>query len=401
MSGEFAPSGASGKILTNAVAGILAVDSGRTTLDDWLDRSAPPEMRRTLAHLLLTVYRRKVFLEGVLGRFCSRPPRPELHALLLTAMAQAAFQSAIAPESAANVAVSVASAREKGFVNAILRRFLREKPQPGTTPEEVLPPAVCARWKKRFSPEVLNGFAELFLREAEFTFRMERDYEPEFPCEAVASPGKFRFFRAAEPGTVLASGSFRQGKCYIQDPAASMAPSLADEGAEQILDLCAAPGGKTLMLAELAAPGAKITAADVSARRQEQTRANFALRKLPAEVLVSGPEGISGEYDLVLADVPCSNTGVFRRRPDALHRFTGETLLRAATLQKKILEAAAPRVRQGGSLLYSTCSIEEEEDAMQVQGFLERHPEFQLAEERLLLPSLEHDGAYAAKLIRR
>ncbi len=400
MNGNPPPSGASGKILNAAMAGILAVDSGRTTLDDWLDRDAPPELRRTLAHLLLTVYRRKVFLEGVLERFCSRPPRPELHALLLTAMTQAAFQSAIAPESAANVAVSVASIREKGFVNAILRRFLREKPQPESRPEQVLPPFPCARWKKRFSAEELNGFTNAFLGEAEFTFRMEQDYSPDFPCDAVASPGKFRFFRSADPGAVLNSEAFRQGYLYVQDPAASMAPSLANGGEKSILDLCAAPGGKTLMLAELAAPGAKIIAADVSARRQEQTRTNFALRKLLAEVLVSSPEEVSGEFDLVLADVPCSNTGVFRRRPDALYRFSGESLIRAVTLQKKILDAAVPRIKQGGALIYSTCSIEEEEDSRQVRGFLERHPEFRLAEERLLLPGPDHDGAYAAKLIR-
>ena len=154
------------------------------------------------------------------------------------------------------------------------------------------------------------------------------------------------------------------------------------------------------MMAERLAPGAELVAADRSARRQRLTEENFRRRGLRYPVVVSEPEKLSGFFDLVLADVPCSNTGVFRRRPDALWRFGERELAEVTRIQRSILEAAAARVAPGGQLVYSTCSIEPEENELQVAGFLARHPEFARVRGELLLPSEESDGAYAC-LLRR
>ena len=112
------------------------------------------------------------------------------------------------------------------------------------------------------------------------------------------------------------------------------------------------------------------------------------------------PEELAGSYDLVLADVPCSNTGVFRRRPDALWNFSREKLRELVEIQSSILEHAALRTAPGGLLIYSTCSIEKEENSDQVAAFLKKHSDFSLLSERQLFPGPDTDGAFAAVMKR-
>jgi 16S rRNA (cytosine967-C5)-methyltransferase len=168
-----------------------------------------------------------------------------------------------------------------------------------------------------------------------------------------------------------------------------------------VLDLCAAPGGKALMLAEHLADGGILTAADRSARRQELTRENFRRRQLAARIITARPEDIVGKYDLVLADVPCSNSGVFRRRPDALWRFSAKSLQDVMALQQNIITRAAELVAPGGVLICSTCSIESDENDALIAAVLNANAEFSCVEKETLLPDAVHDGAFAAKLRRR
>ena len=106
------------------------------------------------------------------------------------------------------------------------------------------------------------------------------------------------------------------------------------------------------------------------------------------------------QYDAVFADVPCSNSGVFRKRPDVLYRFDEKSLHEVVEIQKKILDNIASAVADNGFLLYSTCSIEPAEDGGQIRNFCLRHIEFELLEERLTLPDVMHDGSYCAVLRR-
>lgn len=242
-----------------------------------------------------------------------------------------------------------------------------------------------------------------FLSPAPFTFRAEREFEPPPEWEGTAVPcrGPFRFFESPKPGLVLDSEAMREGRIYIQDPATTLAASLPGmEPVRRILDVCAAPGGKSLLLSERMKAGTSLVAADRSARRQEQTKENFRRRGLDFAVITAEPRELAGEFDLVLADVPCSNTGVFRRRPDALWRFGAAELRKITVLQHSILDAAAARVAPGGQLVYSTCSIEPEENEQQAERFLAEHPDFTRMASEQLLPSVESDGAYAC-LLRR
>ena len=386
-------SGVSAKILEEAVAGLAAVEAGEANLDDFLDfRLQYPELRRSISNLLFLCFRRKRFLEGWIGRLAARPPRPAMRRLLTAVLAQITFQTGIAPESAVNIAVGLVKhsgkLQEAKFVNAVLRRAL-EQPQPvPEAPELVLPPVLFKRWRKRYSEAELAQLAAALLAQPEFTFRAERGFEPgELAAEAVPAFGEFRFFRACSAARLLESAALRDGRIYIQDPATS-------------LDLCAAPGGKSLMLGERLAGEGRLVAADRSERRQRQTAENFRRRGLDYQVTVADPAELTGEFDVVLADVPCSNTGVYRRRPDVLWRFRPEELEKITALQRRILGEAARLTAPGGQLVYSTCSIEPEENGLQVEAFLKEHPGFERLCERQLLPSAEMDGAYAC-LLRR
>ena len=382
-------------ILTDAVSALEAVNSRRMSLDDYLDQElAHPEYRRTVSDLLFHVFRRQKTLLAGIKAHSKKPPAPAVQNILLTVLAQITFQSGIAKESALNIAVDYTKNNigpfEAKFVNALVRNILREGGIRLTdTPADILPQAVLKRWQERFSEAELLSLTKAFLTPPEFTFRAERNLPPPAGAVETVSFGNFRFYRTGSPGEILASPQLANGEIYIQDPATSLAPSLPDYSkVNHALDLCAAPGGKSL------------TAADRSARRQELTRKNFSLRNLPWRVVAAGADCIEGKYDLILADVPCSNTGVFRRRPDALWRYNGSELARVMHLQREILENIPRLLLPGGQFVYSTCSIEEQENHRQVEHFLKAHPDFTLKAEKQLYPAAEHDGAYAALLIR-
>lgn len=395
-------------VLADAVNVLARVEAGECSLDDALDHSlAHPQLRRTTGSLLFLYFRRKRFVDGWIGMLAPRPPRPRVRRVLAAVLTQIRFQSGIAPESAVNVAVeqvkAIGNANEAKFVNAVLRRAVRELPEADDSPNSVFPPALLKRWLSRYSEAELAAMCDAFLSPASFSFRVENGFEPppEWDAVPVPSRGPFRFFEAGKPGVILESEALRMGRIYIQDPATATAASLPDmEKVTRILDVCAAPGGKSLLLAARMTPGTALIAADRSERRQKQTRENFRCRNLDFAVVTAEPKDLTGEYDLVLADVPCSNTGVFRRRPDALWRFSPRDLREIAALQRSILDAAALRVAPGGQLVYSTCSIEPEENGRQIEAFTVAHPEFSVVTSEQLLPCREHDGAYAC-LLRR
>ena len=198
------------------------------------------------------------------------------------------------------------------------------------------------------------------------------------------------------------------GLYYMQEPSATSAVSVLNpQHGERVLDLCAAPGGKSAAM--LAATGGELNlqATDVEEFRLKPLRENL-LRAGGKQVQVARHDWTSpcpaewqGVFDAVLLDVPCSNSGVLQRRVDARWRLNEEEMTRLAALQLSILEQACVAVRPGGRLVYSTCSIDREEDRAVVDAFLATHKEFSLENEYLALPHREQaDGAYAA-LLRR
>jgi len=391
----------------NTLDALTRIEEAGLVLDDVLDTLRYPDLRRTTASWLFTYFRHKRALQEYLRNFAAKPPAPALQRLLLLAAARMRFQNAVSPQSCANAAVACAKQQfgrgAANFVNAFLRRIARENPDFPV----LLPQAVEERWKKRFSEEEISQFRRCFAEEAPFTYRLcGNSADGAAYGTAIALPPKaanlWRFYQTSDAGKLFEAGLLEKGLIYAQDPAATVAPSLGNDfPVRTILDLCAAPGGKTMLLHDRFS-NAEITACDRSERRLKQAQENFNRHRLSVKTIVAKAEehAIPGSFDLVLADVPCSNTGVFRRRPDALFRFSEAALAEVAALQKEILRSAAQSVAPGGLLLYSTCSIEKEEDSQQVTAFLLEHPAFLKEQEVLLFPSAEHDGAYACALRR-
>ena len=402
--------GTASHILQTAIAGLEWTDNGRS-LDDFLDRT-PENCRNSVGFVLFALYRNRKSIDRLLMQFVRKAPEKKIMALLEVTSAQIFYCRGIAGESAVNVAVDYCrkkiQPKAAGFVNAVLRKMTAQSVPEDFSPEAILPEPVLKHWQKIYTPETVAGLAEAFASRPEAVFRCTGNDLPsdaelaELQAEKLPEPFPgcpFQFCRTENLANVLASPGWTSGKWYIQDPAAALAVTLADfSKVRRTLDICAAPGGKSLMIAELMPPGGMLVAADRSENRQKLTRENFIRRGWDFPTPALPPEKLPDhwqDFDLVLADVPCSNTGVFRRRPDALWRFRENTIADLRDLQIHLLEEAAKRVAPGGQLLYSTCSIDPEENADRCAEFLAAHPEFRDGGGKQLFPSAAHDGAYA------
>lgn len=187
-----------------------------------------------------------------------------------------------------------------------------------------------------------------------------------------------RHVRLSETGDITALPGFAEGEWWVQDLAASLPARLLGEGqGRHVLDLCAAPGGKTMQLASV---GWQVTAVDQSKKRLERLSENLARTGLPAEVIQADLRNWSPEApaDAVLLDAPCTATGIFRRHPDVLHRIGERQIAEMTELQAALLVRAAEWVKPGGALIYATCSLEKAEGEEQVERFLASNPEFTL-----------------------
>jgi 16S rRNA (cytosine967-C5)-methyltransferase len=196
--------------------------------------------------------------------------------------------------------------------------------------------------------------------------------------------------------------SFRDGWFYVQDPGTLLAPrELGVQPGETILDLCAAPGGKTTFLAQLMNNEGKIIACDISEERLKLLRDNCARLGVTCVETTQNSKLIPQnlKFDRILVDAPCSNTGVLRRRVDLRWRISPAEISRLQQTQLELLKFVATKLQPGGVLVYSTCSLEPEENSEVVKEFLSAHAGFKLENERELLPFADNmDGAYIARL---
>lgn len=204
--------------------------------------------------------------------------------------------------------------------------------------------------------------------------------------------------------------SLKNGWCYAQDPSTAHAPRmLAPKPGETVLDACAAPGGKTALLAEQMCNEGRIFACDASPARLTRLRENLTRLKVRnahvhAFDLLSEEVPPFGDllFDRILLDVPCSNSGVMRRRIDVRWRVQEEEFAVLAETQRRIVESALRFLKPGGTLVYSTCSIDPDENQSVIKAVLEAHPDLEMIESRLVFPPKDQtDGAYAARLVRK
>jgi 16S rRNA (cytosine967-C5)-methyltransferase len=396
-------------------------------LSDMAGGSADRGPAQNLFYAALRHWRRT---DAALRPLIERAPRVRLQALLAIAGAEMienpdAATAAIV-DNAVEQAKRLLSESEARLVNAVLRRAapaLREAPVPApeASPEELAeyfshPTWLVKRWMGEFGAESTRRLLEWNQSTAHVHVRWRSATPPPAGLEATPWAGWYRLAhgRWADIQAALAAGH-----CYLQDPATRLGPTLAAPAAgEQWLELCAAPGGKTLQLADLMGKGRIVAVDRVGGRmkRFEENVARWRAAGLATEIATVGgdvldlkPEelaarGLPTQFDGVFIDVPCSNTGVIRHRIDTKWRLKPEDFDQLAEVQLRMLTAAARFVGPGGKLVYSTCSLEPEENADVIEAFLgsEAGRGFALEESAAGHPwEHGHDGAGTFRLRRK
>jgi 16S rRNA (cytosine967-C5)-methyltransferase len=359
-----------------------------------------------------------------------RGQKPALQNLLRLGLYQIFWLDRIPDHAAVHETVELAKqggfGPQAGFLNAVLRGYLREagetkklladlkffQPAIGWSQPEWL----LARWQKRFGAEKTAQLLEwnntppkTFVRvntlktDAGKLIEKWREENVEYDFTTCDWAAENLVFKLKSHPPLNSLASFRNGWFYIQDPSTLLAVLELDaQSGETVLDLCAAPGGKTTLIAQQMNNEGKVVACDISEERLKLVQDNCArLGVTCAETLLpSALDSRPSTFDRILVDAPCSNAGVMRRRVDLRWRISPEEISRLQQTQLNLLKLAATKLNPGGVLIYSTCSLEPEENSEVVKEFLREHKYFKLESERELLPFADNvDGAYVARIL--
>lgn len=259
-----------------------------------------------------------------------------------------------------------------GVLGTLLRKGVQAMPAPR------LPDDVERRWASAWGDDVVAAARRSIAKRPPLDLSFAKDETAKSFAKAhEGSSLAARHVRLHDAGSVAELAGFGSGEWWVQDLAASLPARLIAEGAGEVLDLCAAPGGKTM---QLAAAGHRVTAVDQSESRLKRLRENLARTGLNAELVTADAAQWepARTFNAILLDAPCSATGTFRRHPEALYRARPEIIRDSAELQAHFLDRAAAWVEPGGALVYSVCSLEPEEGGAIVSRFLEDHKAFEI-----------------------
>src|SRR5579859_2059132 len=401
---------------------LCRVESGRDYAVDLLQSpqiSRLKEMdRRLVTEIVMGTLRRRGELEYWLVKLSGKKLNyfdPEIATILRLSLYQILFLERIPKSAVVNEAVELAKAARKrsatGLVNAVLRKAepLHERAQSSTREDSEsapnaassagavhsLPAWLQERWSRHFGPEAMEALARASLRVPPTTLRVaggagERArIQQQFVEQGiVAQPGRYRgqalVVHSVESGNVQSSPAIREGRAVIQDEASQLVASLvAPKPGERVLDLCAAPGIKAGQLADELGAGLMV-ACDLSARRLRTTR-RILPKMIPADLNVhlvrldaarALPFGIA--FHRILLDAPCSGTGTLARNPEIKWRLQPKDLARLAELQVRMLQNALTALAPGGRAVYSTCSLEPEENEQVIESVLHANYGFRL-----------------------
>ena len=329
--------------------------------------------------MVATTLRRLGQLDALIDTALERPlPRNAkgVQDILRLGAAQLLFMDT-APHAAVGTAVDLAQARGHGphkkLVNAVLRRFGREgralvKKQDAARLNT--PDWLWQSWTAAYGETTCRAIAEAHLSEAPLDITAPTNptqWAETLEAEILATGT----LRRAAGGLVPELPGFKDGAWWVQDAAAALPVKLlGDVANKQVIDLCAAPGGKT---AQLAAAGARVSAIDRSEKRLVRVRENLDRLGMDADIICADAEGWRPEElaDAVLVDAPCSSTGTIRRHPDVARLKTPQDVIKLANLQQRLLAAAVEMVRPGGVIVYCSCSLQPEEGPEQTRALLD------------------------------
>ena len=407
-----------------AAAGLIAAVIKGRNLDAALAHAAPPASLRAatmdLAYTTLRAYGRGDFLLGLL---LDRPLKDATaRGLLLAALARLEVRPEDAHttvDQAVTAAAGIGRGQFKGLVNGVLRSFLRRR-------EELLALAgadAVARWQhpawwmerlRRDHPAHWESILAAGNSHPPLCLRINRrrvaaaDYLMQLDAAGLAArPLGDDAILLEKPVPVERIPGFSEGLCSVQDRGAQVAAALLDahEGM-RVLDACAAPGGKAAHLLETA--DIELTALDADAQRTTRISGNLQRLGLRATVKVGDARDVAAwwdgrSFDRILADVPCSASGVVRRHPDAKWLRRDSDIAGFAATQREIVDALWRTLAPGGKMLYATCSVFGEENALQVDAFVGRHADARhlampVDAQTHHLPDAEHDGFFYALL---
>ena len=386
---------------------------------------------RGLCHeLVYGVVRWQAALDWLIARKAGvHEQRPGLQNLLRLGLYQIFWLDRIPPHAAVHETVELAKHggfdQQAGFVNAILRGFLRETDATRLLLADLkltdaatgfsYPEWLVEKWRKRFGEEKMRQmldwnntppktYARVNALKTDAGKLVEKWREENVDYDFVRRNWleENLMFELKSHPSLNSLASFRDGGFYVQDPSTLLAAQeLRAQPGETVLDLCAAPGGKTTFLAQLMRNEGKIIACDISEDRLKLIRENCRRLGITSvdPILPPALGSRPSTFDRILVDAPCSNTGVLRRRVDLRWRISTEEILRLRQAQLDLLKLAATKLKPSGFLVYSTCSLEPEENSDVVKEFLTSHSNFKLEAERELLPFADNvDGAYVARL---
>ncbi|MCM8612151.1 MAG: 16S rRNA (cytosine(967)-C(5))-methyltransferase RsmB [Candidatus Accumulibacter sp.] len=398
---------------------LAAVRAGRSLTQALAPLAGEPASARAEAQdAAYATLRRYGCGEFLLRRLLARPlPHPEAEALLLAALYRLRSRpetAYVVVDQAVTAAAELAAGAFKGLVNAVLRNYLRQREdlERAMLDDEEARHQHPAWWLQRLRrgyPDCWQQIVAIANRPPPMTLRVNQrrcrvaEYVARLHAAGLtARPIGPAGLLLADALTVDAVPGFADGLVSIQDAGAQRAAELlAPQTGQRVLDACAAPGGKTCHLLELA--DIDLLALDVQESRVRRIRDNLHRLCLPATVVLADCRRSSDwwdgrAFDLVLADVPCSSSGVVRRHPDIKYLRRQSDIRQFVHLQREILDGLWPLLKAGGKMLYATCSLFEEENAAQIDAFLFRQAAARRVTEERWLPREEHDGFYYALL---
>jgi 16S rRNA (cytosine967-C5)-methyltransferase len=358
------------------------------TLDDQLDGAgAHPGLkaladrdRALMRRLVATILRRLGTLGHLLSRLLDRgipTDAPRAQSALLIGAAQILWMD-VPDHAAVDLSVRLVqsdrrAAKYAGLVNAVLRRCAREgQPLIDEVKAQTLdvPPWLLARWIAAYGETTARAMALAIGHEPSLDITVKAD-AAQWATRLHGETLPTGTVRTLLQGSVTMLPGFTEGQWWVQDAAAALPARLfGDISGKKIVDLCAAPGGKT---AQLALAGADVTAVDRSPARMSRLRDNLARLSLPAtEVVTDAAEwqGGDGSFDGVLVDAPCTSTGTIRRHPDVAWLRQEADIAALSALQAKLLKKAVALLKPGGTLVYCTCSLEPEEGEQAIAALL-------------------------------
>lgn len=403
-----------------AAEALLDWEDGHTYAETLVDSAArtyeiSKEDRNLLNALIIGVIRNQRLLDHWIAQLRDGEIDMEVRSHLRVGLFQLLVMG-LPDHAAVNETVNSARKGIRGLLNALLRRTIRERDEL-LAQVETLEPAIryshpdwlVQRWTEQYGEENTLKLLEWNQQPSQTTFRvnpLKLDSAAIVSDSPRATPleGHIGFFtsKGLPPREWI-----EDGLIYIQDPATCHSVNLlAPQADELVLDACAAPGGKSTQIAAAMCNKGTLLCTDSNEKRLPRLLRN--LQRLGVEIAQTeafdwtnpAPKKWDKHFDAILLDVPCSNTGVLRKRVDARWRMTEQSISEVTALQKLILENAISCLKPGGRLVYSTCSIDKEENTELVNSVISAHSNLTLEKEDIVHPATHQtDGAYAALIV--